>query len=456
MKCRLKDDTWLLGVVVRVRPRKTVTTPGAAKGKGSQKNAGKSKTDGREGIHLCGGTTPSDVILLERWESLVTVAAMKRVAVVGQSIKFTDLDIKNHNEKTIPWSTSRLPFYGTIDSRTRYEPVAEVNPDWLEYHPLTPVRSLRFLQEYALSCVVGKVLPPQPTKKSEIVAGVAVNVSNFSIKNGDDVISLNAWREQADLPPDLEVGSFYMFQAVKKITKKGSIELRYTTLTEQKICPDVLHDEMVTMTQDTMEGATLWTQNSGAQRDFTNLLAHWYTLAAVDLICSGDQRRKLQGNAQVPSVFISCNGAITYEACATCPKAMGVDGMKKCRCTSNETVCRWKGRLLLTDSTCQVIATGFDVLQQLVLTYADDDDDKKEAKYYHENPERVDLLMAYFSSIPYTCILSFEDNDFSKKSSCTCGWQTRRSGPRRTVVLATHLSRFCVVSLLLYPVHLAL
>jgi hypothetical protein len=133
-KCRLKDERWLVGVVVRVRLRKTVTTPGSVKGKGYQKNAGKGKTDGREGIelHLCGGTTPSDVILLECWESPVTVAAMKRVAVVGQSIKFTDLDIKNHNEKTIPWSTSRLPFYGTIDSRTKYELVSEANSDWLE------------------------------------------------------------------------------------------------------------------------------------------------------------------------------------------------------------------------------------------------------------------------------------------------------------------------------------
>ena len=58
--------------------------------------------------------------------------------------------------------------------------------------------------------------------------------------------------------------------------------------------PDELHDELVTMTQDTMDGATLWTQNSGAQRDFTNLKCHWYTLAAVDLLCAGEHRRKLQ------------------------------------------------------------------------------------------------------------------------------------------------------------------
>ena len=175
-----------------------------------------------------------------------------------------------------------------------------------------------------------------------------------------------------------------MFQAVKKITNTGgtinNIELRYTSLTEQKACPDELHDELVTMTQDNMDGATLWTQNSGAQRDFTNSNCHWYTLAAVDLLCAGEQRRKLQGCAMMPSILISCNGSITYESCVGCNKATGGDGPKKCRCMTNETVCRWMARLLLTDSTGQVNATGFEVLQSLAQTYADDDDKKKRTK----------------------------------------------------------------------------
>jgi hypothetical protein len=59
---------------------------------------------------------------------------------------------------------------------------------------------------------------------------------------------------------------------------------------------------------------------------------------------------------------------------------MGVDGLKKCRCQTNDTVCRWMARLLLTDSTFQVSATGFEVLQTLAQTYADDDDEKKKSQ----------------------------------------------------------------------------
>ena len=100
-----------------------------------------------------------------------------------------------------------------------------------------------------------------------------MNVTIFSIKNGYNVIPLNAWRDAVDLPETLEIVFFFMFQAVKKITEKGgtinNIELRYKSLTEQKTCPDELHDELVIMTHDNMDGATLWTQNLGALRDFT-------------------------------------------------------------------------------------------------------------------------------------------------------------------------------------------
>ncbi len=59
---------------------------------------------------------------------------------------------------------------------------------------------------------------------------------------------------------------------------------------------------------------------------------------------------------------------------------MGVDGLKKCRCTTNDTVFRWMARLLLTDRTGQVNATGFEVLQSLAQTYADDDDENKKSQ----------------------------------------------------------------------------
>ncbi len=51
-KCRLKDERWLVGVVVRVRLRKTVTTPGAVKGRAIKRMLAKAKRTGARELNF--------------------------------------------------------------------------------------------------------------------------------------------------------------------------------------------------------------------------------------------------------------------------------------------------------------------------------------------------------------------------------------------------------------------
>ena len=118
-----------MGVVTRVRHRKPAEA-GSNSQKGSQRGAqgrkpstkaGKSQQSGpREAleIHLRGGETPSDVIMIEAWDP-VACMLLKPHAVVGKFFQITNIDIKEHSEKSAGWTTSRLQFYGQMIPSTQ-------------------------------------------------------------------------------------------------------------------------------------------------------------------------------------------------------------------------------------------------------------------------------------------------------------------------------------------------
>jgi RNA polymerase subunit RPABC4/transcription elongation factor Spt4 len=426
-KGRIKDDTWLVGTVVRSRPKKIANPTSGAKGKAGKSKGKENKGKGNAGhtsrsgyeIHLCGGIAPSDVILLECWDTTF-ICELEKAAELGKSIALTDLEIKEHTDKTAPWTTSRLPYFGTLDSKTKIKTV-EPAPEWLNYHPVTDVPSLQHVPDGHLVCVVGRLLDPAPVVKTEVVRNEKTDITNLSIRCRDEVISMSAWREQAAAPTSLQVGSFYYFEAVKKISKKKSdrsnIELQYTSLTKQQPCPDKLLDIFDGCTAADATGARKWTAHtgSGASRDYSADETHWLSLSVCSALCEGDQRRKLTVLAQVPSIFISSVGeSITYEACDKCTKAV-YDGTKTCECTTTDTRIRWRGILQLTDDSCQITATAFEVLGTLAQAYADDEEEKKDPKYYHNEPERAEEMMAHSAAIPYTSIISFEDSEYRGK-----------------------------------------
>ena len=141
-KGKVGDGVWLMGVVTRRRTRVPATSDSRARpavsdkggrGKGKVRGKGAKQEGPREGleVHLCGGSTPADVILLEAWASDVRLR-FEPFSQVGKCIKVSNIEIKEHSDKTFPWTTSRLQFFGQLQSTSLIENV-EPKPEWLSY-----------------------------------------------------------------------------------------------------------------------------------------------------------------------------------------------------------------------------------------------------------------------------------------------------------------------------------
>lgn len=426
-KGKLEAGSWLAGIVTRRRQRQTGNTLDT----GSQDTGGrkslkgydrkKDKNGSREGleIHMCGGQTPADVILLEAWDPAVRIR-FQPYSQVGKCIRVTNIEIKEHNDKSSPWTTSRLQFFGLLSSSSQFESM-ESNPEWLSYHPVTPVASLQHIADGRLVCVAGRVMHGGPSKKNELVQGERVNITSFSLRHEDGIIDVTAWRDQADRPMTLVPGHMCYFSAIKKITKKGgdrsNIALRYVAITEQTDCPEELQVQLEAKTSSDAEGAKVWSRftQAGSHKDYKKELAQWFTLSVCDALVSGQDKRQLDTVVQVPSVLVSMQGdSITYMACTQCFKGLQ-DGLKSCVCSTTETAPRWKAHLRLVDSTGVLIGSCFSAMQSLAnfVAHFESEDAWKSAAYYHEQPERVEAFMTTLSAIPFTVLLSFQSNDFT-------------------------------------------
>ena len=159
-KGKLDNGSWLAGIVTRRRPRQKSNTQDdgsqeagnrkSAKGYGHKKS--KEKASSREGleIHLCGGQTPADVILLEAWDPAVRMR-LEPFSKIGTCFRVTNIEVKEHTDKSFPWTTSRLQFFGHLPACSQFESM-EPKPEWLPYHPVTPVASLQHVADGLLGC----------------------------------------------------------------------------------------------------------------------------------------------------------------------------------------------------------------------------------------------------------------------------------------------------------------
>ena len=434
----LKEPVWMHGVVVRLRLRVPGAPGGysqgaASQGAASQGAAGKAAKKGKRmpkgggaggkpekrecfEMHVCGGDSPADVILVETWEPVVQ-SRLRPLAQVGVALRFTNFLVKSHTDKTMPWTTSRLPMFAQLLPESKVE-TTTVDPNWQIFHPVTPVADLPYLADGSLVCLAGRVMDPAPTKISQQSKGESVAVTNFYIRVGDDVIRFAAWRDLADTPLNLEVGKIYFFEAVKKIgrssTDKNDLELRYLTVSKQGDCPPALADDVEAKTAVDLIGARQWTkagESKRPQRDYQLEDASWFTLSVCQAICAPSERRVLTLLAQIPSVFVSFQGkSIVYKGCGTCKRSVQ-DGYT-CGCSQPKPTSLWKASLLLQDATAQVSATVFDALDSLVATFADGDPDRHKPESYFENPDDVQELQLCIAAVPFTLLLSFDDSDY--------------------------------------------
>ena len=164
----IKNDVWIAGVVVRIRERNPESNV-AAKGSGKIKAGKKNKITGpRPGLelHLNGGTTPAEVILVECWDPKNT-QRLRDIAKVEGAMRFTKVNIKRHSERSSPWTTSRLPYFMEIVAESVFESTS-ADASWQLYHPLTPLTDLHHLKSGKLVCLAGRVIEPPPDMKRSL------------------------------------------------------------------------------------------------------------------------------------------------------------------------------------------------------------------------------------------------------------------------------------------------
>ena len=198
-------------------------------------------------VHICGGCTPADVFMLQAWEAEPKALLQPYTAADGpRALKCTNFWVKPHTDKTRPWTTSRLEFYGELDKDSKIEAV-EPQPAWLTYHPLTPMEDLQHVPDGHLVCLPGRVLPPGVVKTKQKVDEEMVPLAKFPIRHGADLISMTAWRDLMSVVENLQPGGIHMFEAIKKVTKRGektNIELRYIIITRHTSCPRDLEKQI--------------------------------------------------------------------------------------------------------------------------------------------------------------------------------------------------------------------
>ena len=400
----LKAGLWLHGVVVRLRKREIAW--GSSWRHLRCGSTPSTETHGFE-VHICGGSTPSDVILVEAWD-LIAVRRLQALAEMGKGLKFSNCNVKPHTDKSRQWTTSRLPWFLSLPADASIE-VTAVLPEWPKYHPVTGLKAIRLLAQGQLCCLAGRVMDPKPVKKEVTVLGEDTQVTNMTLRMGDDVIQIAAWRNYADKPLDLQVGEIYFFEAMKYYKlNNDSVECRYIQLTKVSSCEPGLAASLATTSLTTV-GANMLTRVQ-SNRNVLEEPAPWYTLSMCAAVCVPNMHRSISDVVQVPSVLMSiADGGLAYIGCSACKKGR-LDGQATCRCNKDARA-YWKANVLLTDNTAQVPATMFDVTADLE-PFADLQGGSFDPSRFAEDKDAADNLMLTIAAIPFTMLIEFQDSEF--------------------------------------------
>ena len=409
-----KNDVWLQGNIVRTRVRKpqgNEQTTGKNKGKKSKGN--RPTSEGME-VHICGGHTAADVMLVETWDAAITKKLLP-FAKKGTPVAFSNFIVKSHTEKTGTWTTSRLPFYAVLTNLSEIKKIDE-NPDWLTYHPLTTMTDLELLPDGMLVCVAGRIMPEQgrqPQKADRNIAGEQVSVTNAVIRNANDMIQMSAWRALADQLACLEVEKAYMFEGVRVFKDKSNkSECRYTQLTINEECCEQLSEIMEQTTAIDRAGAVMLS-STGTRRDFSTATCQWWTLSMCRAICDPGQARSIKDPVLVPAVYITDVKSMTYTGCAKCKKAYR-EGASACSCAPSSAEF-WKADLVLTDHTAQQSVTIFDPLQELTDLF----EEGGTPEDFKNEPEKVEEYHMNIMATPLTVLVTFDENAYLDKISVT-------------------------------------
>ena len=381
----VSEKTWILGNVVRVRQKKPAEGgENVPKGlssckndpKGSHRDNANKKGKGKDTpkkpsqiyeIHLNGGNTPADVLMVVAWDDEPR-KKLEAVGKMGATIAIHKAFIKEHDANSLKWTTSRHAFYAVLGRDADVRPYNGPK-DWQLYHPVTKLPSLQYVRDERLVCVAARVLSPGPRIDEVTPEGSSETVqkTSFYARVENNIVLVEAWRETAVYAQEVKEGGYYFFDSIKRKEKRQDTAvmsvLRYQANTKHTECEGDLLKMLQDSTPNGWEGATpispMFSGGGGmTPEELQKLMATdspWLSLSVVAGIIEGKYRRKLQGSIQIASVLLKIPDQITYVSCADCTK--GVVPQKTCSCATDKTTIRWLGRLRLEDDGSEVSAT---------------------------------------------------------------------------------------------------
>ena len=409
-------------------PRVPMVRKGAKGPKGAAKGVA---SDSVLEVYICGGTSGADVLLFEVWEAAVR-ERLQPGCRVGAVVRIAQCLVVLHTDKTKWFSTSRAPVYLKASHETTMEEIANV-PDFLQYHPLTPIPSLPRLEPKALVCVAGRILLPAPeiayvtTPEGE----TNVPVAHLILRAHSDIVKVSFWRDTAQLIEEacVEVGRLVMISFVAKqfpgkdMDPKRHASLRAMKRTSIADCPEPLRQSLES-TPAGAEGATMWSPESMQRRDYSTSKAEWMTLSVLESLCSRRQTREIQNVFQVPSVVLDVEGTPTYMACSKCQRAWADEAWPPCQCWPHGQVApearrpRWRAKLVLRDGTASLKATCFGAFQAVAEIAANGAGVSAEPEGWQDEAV-VARAFAYVGAVPFTVLVTLAGDTWNEGLQAT-------------------------------------
>ena len=105
------------------------------KGKSGKKGKDKAKPAAQNyEIHLNGGSTPADVLMVVAWDDAPR-KKLEDLGKIGATIAIHKATIKEHDANTLKWTTSRHPLFALLGKDAEVRPYTRA-VNWMKYHPL--------------------------------------------------------------------------------------------------------------------------------------------------------------------------------------------------------------------------------------------------------------------------------------------------------------------------------
>ena len=401
----------------------------AATGGGKTQGKGKGKAKGARSdavleITLCGGKSPADVMMFQAWEPDVR-ARLQGSAGVGDTVRIRRGLVVAHTDKTRFHCTSRSPMFLKALSDTTMERI-EDKPEFLKYHPTTPISSLPLLAPRSLVCLAGRVVEPGNVQEVDTPDGdTGVPVAHLALRVSGDVIRVNFWRETASMVESLGKGDLtFLWGVAKQWPKDGEdsktqVELRATARTRVLTCPEPLPDTLASTPAD-LSGAKIWSARLSKKiKDYADAEGTSMSLSVLEGLMASKVIRDLHRVFEVPSVFLEFGSQLTYPGCGTCLKAWREEGRTPCQCSAAQRVHLWRARLGLRDATGQVQAVCFKALESVVEVYGDVSSDAEKAPEHFGSEEIAEHLASCVAAVPFTARITVAPDGYKEAMEAT-------------------------------------